>query len=442
MPKSSRANLETPPYSLLAEKTVLGAFLIDPERAAELVPQLEPEDFHEKCYAIIFEAIRDCLEKHKTLDFVLVCQMLEDNEKIQNIGGSAHLAQLIADTPTSSHAQKYVNILKEKRHERETIALGRHIQTLGEDPGRSKQLGPLLLEQSTRMSKFLPKEKDAGKDALIKELTTEQTMIPTGFPQMDILLNGGLGPGDLFLIAARPSVGKSALATSLTANFLHRGIVPAFFSLEMSKRQIVTRILCAYYKKTPQEVIADAQALVTGITTDVQLIIGMNDLKLIQAEALRSTADVFLIDYLGLITSDEHAREGRFQVLDEISRSIKNLAIHTGKPIIMLTQLNREIEKAKENREPNLSDLWGGGEKDADVITMLWDPQAKKTQFEKDAEDLGGEKEPDLKWLVRKHRNGPTGEIQLRFDKPRFLLEEENVLPKPLKKSKADALPF
>src|SRR3990167_4619683 len=379
------------PHSLDAEKVVLGVLIVDGERAIELTPTLDAEDFYDPLYRRIFQVVEACIEKWKAMDFLLLSHILKDDPKIQELGGSSFLAELAASVPTTSHAKHYIDILKKNRMKRESISLGHRVSSMGYDDS-TENVPAALLEGSKMMAQFMQREID-GKEELIKEITETNVVTPTGYPQMDALLGGGLGPGDLFLIAARPSVGKSALATCLATNFMKQGISPAFFSLEMSRKQVVIRILCSYYKQTPEYVKNNARELIQGLNTDIFLIIGINELQSIKAECLASTAQVFIIDYLGLITSEKHSKEGRFQVLDEISRSIKNLAVQCNKPIIMLTQLNREIEKDKGNREPYLSDLWGGGEKDADVITMLWDPDARKSDAEKNAEKKARELE-------------------------------------------------
>ena len=436
------------PHSLDAEKVVLGALILDSERAVELVPLLDLEDFYDPTYRRIFEGIAACVEKRKAVDFLLLSDELKGDEKILELGGVVFLAALAESVPTSSHAKHYIDILKKNRLKRESISFGEHVSAMGYGDATSEAVPDALMEGSRRMAKFLQKE-DEGREELIRELTEQKTIIPTGYPQMDALLGGGLGPGDLFLIAARPSVGKSALATCLAANFMRNGICPAFFSLEMSKKQVATRLLCSYYNKTQEEAYKEARQLICDLPVDIHLLIGINDLQSITAAILSSDASVFIIDYLGLITSEKHSREGRFQVLDEISRSIKNLAVQCNKPIIMLTQLNREIEKDKANREPYLSDLWGGGEKDADIITMLWDPDARLSDTEKKAKELEGSTiGTRLKWLVRKHRNGPTGDIMLKFTKEKFLLEEDlsQVAPEkkllPAARQDAADLPF
>lgn len=452
-PKNQRQKtfLDSPPHSTEAEQVVLGAFLLDSERAVELSSLLAPEDFYDPTYRAVFEGIVACIKEYKAVDFVILVNHLSENKRVSDVGGSAFLAQLAASVPTSAHAAHYIKILKKKRVEREAIAIGRRVEARGHEEGKAKDIPQILIEESRKLSELLPREALMNRDEILHEIKNPGKKLQTGFLTMDMILSGGLGAGDLMLVAARPSVGKSSLATTLTSNFMKKGIRPCFFSLEMSRPQIVTRILCAHYNLTPEEVYIDAERLLKDLTGDVDLIFGTNDLSTIQTTALSSEAQVFIIDYFGLITAN-NIKENRFQIMDEISRSIKLLATHTGKPIIMLTQLNREIEKAKENREPQLSDLWGGGEKDADIISFLWDPNAKnidnqpKTDAERQVAKVADEFEgkpstydaksqvfgsevKDIMWLTRKNRNGPCGNVALTFDPKRCLMTEKSYTP-------------
>lgn len=192
----------------------------------------------------------------------------------------------------------------------------------------------------------------------------------------------------------------------------------------MSQTQIMTRIIAAQNNINTRDV---KSSMVNDLPLMPELHIGTNDIQDIQMTVMGTSADCIIIDYLGLITSQ--SKENRFQQMDEISRTIKLLAVHTGKPIILLTQLNREIEKAKTPRAPNLSDLWGGGEKDADIITALWEP---KDPTEEDPFDnvkgvaRSTQSKPirKLEWTVLKNRNGPTGFTDLIFDAPKMLMRD------------------
>lgn len=427
------------PHSTEAERSALIRVILYED--IELVTILQPEDFYDPTYRQIFEACKKLIDENQHCNFVSLCDLLRTNKKIEDIGGAGFIAGLCSGFAAPAHTS--VQILKKHRGAREELKMQRERNALVND-GKVDQIPSLLVEHSRKLAEFLPRDKTAGKQEMIDELITTEKTIPTGYVKMDHeVLPGGIGPGDLLLIAARPSVGKSALATNLTANFLREGIVPCFFSMEMSRKQVMMRILCAYYRLTPKEVIERASELINGIETDLELMIGINDLHMIQSEAMASPADVFIIDYFGLITMQ--SKDPRFQQMDEISRCIKNLAIHTEKPIIMLTQLNREIEKDKTNREPMLSDLFGGGEKDADVISFLWDPNAKdkdKQDAANAADVFSGKQGKELEWIVRKNRNGPPNvTTKLRFIQEMFLMEEEFENRPPAKSTK-EPLPF
>jgi replicative DNA helicase len=450
-PQLRLASSTTDPNSGGTERTVLGCLIIDTNLASEYAYVLVPDDFHDPLYRSVFMGIRESIEKNRVVDFVLLCETLSENDAVSRVGGSAFIASLAEGVPTSSHLPQYVNILKTRRAEREIIAIGKRIEKRGHESGTAGSVPATLLEESRRLSELLPTAGGMDRAGILQELTTDQQTIPTGFPNMDIILGGGLSPGDLFLIASRPSVGKSSLATSLAAAFLRKDVKPCFFSLEMSRKQIVTRILCAYHKVTPIQAKTRAKELLDGVKTDIDIYIGTNDISQIVQTTFSTDAKVIIIDYLGLITAP-NVKDGRFAAMDEISRSVKLLAVHTGKPVVLLTQLNREIEKVKENREPYLSDLFGSGERDADIVSFLWDPAAKREHEKKTvgsaahtAGALDGslragthvspaERRP-LKWLVRKNRNGPTGDVELFFEQSMFLMEEgvhpDSSLPTP-----------
>ena len=302
------------------------------------------------------------------------------------------------------------------------------VKTMGEQS--ADDLPKFFVEEGKRYSELIPKKNVIDKEELISSLTMDQDTIPTGYTQMDELLDGGLYEEMLFVIAARPSVGKTSLATSMTAKLLKMNRSVLFISLEMSQKHIMERVLCATYNVGKDKVKENAREYVEAIKTPLNLAIGTNDLARVESECLSTDAEVIIIDYMDLITV--RSKGGRMEQLDEISRALKNLAVHCAKPIVLLRQLNREIEKSKENREPNLSDLFGAGEKDADVISFLWDPDAKKTDQEKKTENvassLDGEsiKQRGLHWLVKKNRNGPTGRCFLTFDAEKFSMKESS----------------
>ena len=328
--------------------------MIDDE--TQLAEILDPADFYDETHRLMFTTEQKLIKKNGSGSFLDLCEELKgkvDQNVIINV-----LEIPTISTPTKAVVRR----LKELRSQRELQEIGTEAQRI--QPTEAPQK---FLEISERFAGYLPKTEEVSREEIIAELEKKEDLLPTGFLQMDMILEGGLPPGSLCLIAARPGIGKSSLATNLAANFLKAGKKPCFFSLEMARKQVLTRILAAYHSKLAADIQKEAKVLMGDLEILPETHIGTNDCDTIKTITLSTTADVVIIDYLGLITSK--GSENRFQQMEEISRSIKLLAIHTGKPIILLTQLNREIEKAKTPRPPMLADLWGGGEKDADLIT-------------------------------------------------------------------------
>ena len=409
-----------PSHDLGAEKAALNMLIV--EGSVEIANILLPEDFYDEVNRDIFVASRESFRKYEKCDLTYLGHVLEGNSRFQSAGGMNYLVEAIATPYTPTIPIPTIEILKNMRVLRE-----RRMTVEEMAKYKPKDLPQFLLDEGRKYAELVPKSGEVDKSLLISELTMTEDVIPTGFVDMDLLLEGGgLTEGMVFVVAARPSVGKTSLATSMMANFLRDGHSVHFISLEMSRKHVLTRVLCAANGLTTAGVKESASELVAALTTPFSITTESNDLGSIEAEVLSCPEEVVILDYMDLVTIKN--REGRIIQLDEISRGIKNLARNAKKPIVLLRQLNREMEKAKENREPNMSDLFGAGEKDADVISFLWDPETKR---EKEAQDIVGEKAAELgagaqnntrslKWIVRKNRNGPVGYVDLTFIPEQF----------------------
>lgn len=421
--KNEHSLLASPPHSVEAEITIVGSVLLYGETSALHI--LTPDHFYDGSLRAIFEAGQQLLRDGKEPDFIEMCNVLEDNEKIRAMGGTAFLADLGAKVVSPSFAPSAIRVLQEKYAWRLAAKAASELSAFADDAkGDVKQIPRLVAEASRKIAEVIPRPVEVNKEELITELQTVDDKIPTGFAQMDALLEGGLEKGWLFLIAARPSVGKSSMATTLVGNFLKNKTPVALVSLEMSQKQVMKRVLSAYFEVEPKEAVENARAYIERIDTPYYIHTGA-DLPSILQQIYTSPAPVIIIDYFGLITMK--SKENRFQQMDEISRSIKVAAMEAGKSVILLTQLNREVEKDKTNRQPRLSDLWGGGEKDADQISFLHDPNAKEelnAEADSVATALGGATEKDLEWILRKNRHGPTGYLKLSFEQKKFLMRE------------------
>ncbi len=417
---------------------------MDAERIIDIAPLLTAEDFYDPVYRQIYRAIASLHEQRKSIDFVTVNEALAENAVVREVGGSAFLAELAAAVPTSSHAEQYAVIVREKALKRGLVAAGKAIV---EEAGNPSVTADAALDAAERrLLAFSRSQADArprhiaelGKDAYSRytELyeaddKTAHFGVTTGFGQLDQLLTG-LPPGHLMIVAARPSMGKTALALDIARHVASKqGRNVAIFSLEMTSQELMDRIIGGFLgvqtwklKKgelTPQ----DFEALGPFFDQLESHPIFIDDDPDTTLAHLRSKArrqqverglDLLIVDYLQLIeVPDNLSRDNRTQQVSHISRSLKNLARELQCPIIALSQLSRSVE----NRNPPipvLSDLRDSGsiEQDADSVLMLY----REGSYNEDCDD------PALTDVyVRKNRNGPTGRVSLRFLQERMIFQ-------------------
>lgn len=425
MPKNDKPQtlLDVQPHALQAEQTICGIVMIGGEDW--ILKALTPEHFYDPTYGAIFAGAQRVAAAGREVNILEVANMLEADQRIQAVGGAAFLAELCT-VPSTALAPSAVRIIQDKYSKRLAIHLAEKIKTAGYDLQHDvQQLPTMISELGRKIAEIIPRTLDVDKEAIIAELQEVGEKIPTGIAEMDLLFKGGIEPGWMCLIAARPSVGKSAMAATLMANFLKAGYPVSMISLEMSQKQVLTRMLSAYYEIMPEEVVSKAQELVERVQTPYW-VHDNSDIGSILQEIYTSPAKVVIIDYFGLITmkSKEDAR----QRMDDISRMLKRAAMEAGKPIIVLWQLNRDIEKDKVERQPRMSDLHGGGEKDPDIISFLHDPGAKDALGEdaKTIKESMAVTNPikELEWIVRKNRHGATGYMKLQFIQKKSLMTE------------------
>jgi replicative DNA helicase len=430
--------LESQPHSVEAERTVLGALLLDPEAIVKVSDLLTPEDFYDPTHRVIFKIVIELYQRHEPIDFVTVASKLADNKKIQEIGGSAFLADLAASVPTSSHIYQYGQIVKTKSVHRRIIEAGQHIAALGYEVEKPI---PDLLEQvektifsitntflkdkfvhireilDARYEKFAEMH-ESGDEGAVKG-------VPTGFHALDQKISG-LQPSDLVIVAARPSMGKTSLALNIAQNAAIRyGKTIGIFSLEMSKEQLVDRLFASMLGvdswKLQRGRLDDSDFQNMGpimdelnkanIFIDDSIASSMPELR---AKARRLQMeyglDLLIIDYLQLMSTGNSSYAGnRVQEISEISRALKQIGRELHIPILALSQLSRAVESRPGNI-PQLSDLRDSGsiEQDADIVLMMY----REDYYEEDSDRPGL---TDI--YVRKHRNGPTGRIELHFKK-------------------------
>ncbi len=430
--------LKVPPNSLDAERSTLGSLLIDKEAISKVADFLRPEDFYHESHAFIYRAIFDLFERRTPIDLLTTTSLLEDRKQLDLIGGGTYLATLANEVPTATHVFQYAMIIKNKATLRKLINAGNTITGLGYN--QAEQLENLLEEAEKSLfnvsQTFLQDRFVHIKDILnqtydkITELHDPATKdkyrgIPTGFHDLDNLLSG-LQPSDLVVLAARPSMGKTALALNIAQNIAKKHYSCGIISLEMSKEQLVERMFCSLLS-------VDSWKLRTGKLTEADFMriggvmdelyamkiyiddsVG-NSISELRAKARRLQMehglDFLIVDYLQLMSAAKNGSNmtNRVQEISEISRSLKGLARELHIPILALSQLSRAVE-LRPSKIPQLSDLRESGaiEQDADVVMMIY----REDYYEEDSQRPGV---TDI--FIRKHRNGPTGHIELAFKK-------------------------
>jgi replicative DNA helicase len=433
---------KTAPQNIEAEASLLGALLIDSDAIVKIADTISERDFFDPRHQRIYEAISQLYERHEAIDVLTLADRLKNNGYLDSIGGAGYLTELTNFVPTATHVEQYADIVGQKAMRRRLIAASSDIATLGQD--ESKQLRELIEEAETKL--FEVSQQHVKQSVISLETILAESFdrlddlhkdkqkirgIPTGFKDVDNIL-AGFQRSDLIILAARPSMGKTALAL----NFAHNVAVDAqrpvlMFSLEMSKEQLVDRLLS-------MESGVDAWALRTGNLTDAdfekighamgtlsEAPIYIDDTPGITVSDLRTKArreahqrelGLIVVDYLQLMSGGSRfGSEGnRVQEISEISRGLKGVARELNVPVLALSQLSRSVEN-RSPQIPQLADLRESGsiEQDADVVAFIYREEYYNPETER-------KKLTDL--LIKKHRNGPVGGVELYFDneKQRF----------------------
>jgi replicative DNA helicase len=427
-----------PPQSLEAEQSVLGALLIDRDAVVEVAEFLRPADFYRNAHGTIYGAVLELYERREPVDIVTVAETLERQGRLEDVGGSAFLTSLINLTPTAVNAVHYARIVERKAVLRNLIAAAGRIAGIGYDEAadvdasidRAEQ-ELFAVSQKRVASGFSPLRSllHAAYDRLdyLHQHKGEISGIRTGFADLDAMTTG-LQKSDLVIVAARPSIGKTSLALNFAEHAAVReGRTVGVFSLEMSKEQLVLRLLSSVAN-------IDSQRLRTGFLEEMDFTrlapamnalaeapIYIDDTPNISTMELRTKArrlqaesglDLIIVDYLQLMQASLTTRDAnRVQEVSEISRGLKALARELQVPVVALSQLSRQAEM-RESKEPRLSDLRESGsiEQDSDLVMFLW----------REKERGGDDHETDgeiINLRLAKHRNGPTGETKLWFRK-------------------------
>lgn len=427
------------PQNSEAEASLLGALLIDTDAIVKIADTVNALDFYDQRHQRIYEALSQLYERHEAIDVLTLADRLRNNGYLDSVGGASYLTELTNFVPTAAHVEQYADIVAQKALRRRLIAASKQISGLGYD--ETKQLRELVEEAETKLfevSQQQVKQSVIGLEAILAEsfdrlddLHKDKQKIrgvPTGYKDLDNML-AGFQRSDLFILAARPAMGK----TALMLNFAHNVAVQSqqsvlFFSLEMSKEQLVDRLLS-------MESGVDAWALRTGNLTDSDFEkighamgtlseapmyiddtpgITISDLRTkSRREAHKRPLGLIVVDYLQLMSgTTRYGSEGnRVQEISEISRGLKLVARELNVPVLVGSQLSRSVE-SRSPQIPQLADLRESGsiEQDADVVAFIYREEYYNP-------DTDRKKITDI--LVKKHRNGPTGGVELYFDNER-----------------------
>lgn len=440
-PRKSTAqglNSPIPPHSLEAEESVLGSVLIDKNAMIKIADFLTAEDFYKPQNARVFEAMIELYEKSDPIDVLSVINRLKEKKQLDDVGGESAVTYLATVVPTSGHVLHYARIVQKNSTRRRMISAASDIVEMGF--GDDKEMDELIDEaeqklfsvaQGHKFQNFI-KLSSALEDAFIridKLHRGDQALrgVTTGFSALDSKL-AGFQRSDLIILAARPSVGKTTLALDFARHAALSGAHVGIFSLEMSKEQLVDRMLASHahvdlwrlrtgkLESSPDDEFDDFHRIGAAMSELSQIPLYIDDHPSNNVMGMRTMArrlqsehglDLLVIDYLQLMESSRYV-DNRVQEVSDISRSLKKLAIELNVPIIALSQLSRAVEMRTDQR-PKLSDLRESGsiEQDADVVMFL-----HRQQFE---EGVERPQVYDVDLLIEKHRNGPTGEIPLRF---------------------------
>jgi len=436
----STSNIKkTPPSAVDAEKSVLGCLLLDKDSIIKIADILTAEDFYHDHHRFIYECALELFLKSEPIDLVTIATKLQAKQKLELIGGPEYLAELQNEVPISAHIFQYAQIVKHRSTLRKLIKAGNEIMSLGyEEEKNAEELleaaekRVFSISQTFIKDRFIP-IKEILKTSYEKfceihenpELANKNR-ISTNFKDLDSKLNGGLNQSDLIIIAARPSMGKTALSLEIIQNaaIKHKKNV-GVISLEMSKEQIVERMLCSQlavdswklHKGKLEESDFERMGTVLDQLSSASIFIDDsmgNSISELRAKARRLQMeyglDLIIVDYLQLMTGQNP--QNRVQEISEISRSLKELARELHIPIIAISQLSRSVESRPDKR-PILSDLRDSGaiEQDADVVMMLY----RDDYYNEETENPN-----ELEVNIIKHRNGPIGRVSVFFDRSKM----------------------
>ncbi len=428
-----------PPQNVDAEKSLLGSLLISKEAINKVVDFLKTDDFYNRNHQIIYEAAVSLFEKRDNLDLLTLSNKLQEAGRLEEIGGVGYLTSLANAVPTSAHVTTYARIVQRKKTLRNLIEAAHHIIGLGykEDDDVERLLDEaeqklFNVSQKSYSQNFATLS--AGLEEAMLRISNQDSGILRGYATLHKKLDetlGGFQKSDLIILAARPSVGKTAFAIDLALRASEQGIPTGVFSLEMSMDQVIDRFIASksgasLWKLRTGKLSHDGMnndfLRITNAISELQdLPIFIDDASSLNVLQMRAMArrlqaehglGLLIIDYLQLMSSRKNY-DSPVQQVTEISRGLKALAKELNIPIIAISQLSRAVEHRGDNARPRLSDLRDSGsiEQDADVVMFIH--RDDKTDYQR-AREQGKSNIAQL--IIAKHRNGPTGEIEFHID--------------------------
>lgn len=430
---------KVPPQNLDAEKSLLGAILIDDEVLADASEHVTPKDFYDKRHSTVFEAMMRLYEKHKPVDLLTLTEELRKKDRLDTVGGSGYLTELTTYVPTAAHAEAYAEMVAQKAVRRRLIKASGDISELGYDEETTTQE---LLERA-EAELFSVSDQSLKQDLVSLESILTESFdrmeelhrnkgelrgIRTGYRDLDTM-TAGLQRSDLIVLAARPAMGKTTLVTNLAYNVATVARQPVlFFSLEMSKEQLVDRMLAdasgvdAWNIRTGNLSDDDFSKLSEAMGEMAEAPIYIDDTPGLSVLEMRTKArraahehplGLIIVDYLQLMQAANSRSDGnRVQEVSEISRGLKLIARELNVPVIALSQLSRSVE-SRSPQVPQLADLRESGsiEQDADIVMFIYREAYYNPETER-------ENITDL--IIAKHRNGPVGKVELYFHPERL----------------------
>ncbi|NEU32635.1 replicative DNA helicase [bacterium LRH843] len=425
----------TPPQNIEAEQAVLGAIFLADEALITASERLSPEDFYRAAHQRVYQVILDLAEKGEPVDLVTVTAELQNRKWLDEIGGVAYLGDLANAVPTAANVEYYSKIVEEKSTLRRLIKVSTSIAA---DSYASEEEVDILLDEAEKNILDVSRRKNTSAFISIKDVLIETydqiemlqhhkgdiTGIPTGFAELD-RMTAGFQRNDLIIVAARPSVGKTAFALNISQNVATRTDENvAIFSLEMGASQLVQRMLCAEGNIDAQRMRTGAlnsedwQKLTMAMGSLAKAGIYIDDTPGIRVNDIRAKCrrlkqeqglGMIMIDYLQLIQGSGRSGENRQQEVSEISRSLKAIARELEVPVVALSQLSRGVE-SRQDKRPMMSDIRESGsiEQDADIVAFLY----RDDYYDKETENQN-----IIEIIIAKQRNGPVGTVELAFIK-------------------------